>query len=91
MPEPSRLPWGKSFGKSAARGALIIGRQAQMMPVLASMVVQIVDVRVPWVWSLDLELAFRVVVRRIEVTQTLSKVSTVVKRTFPEALTTARG
>lgn len=45
------------------------------MPVFASMVVQTVEVNVPYVWSLLLDPASRVVIRKIDVTQTLSAIS----------------
>jgi len=40
-------PGGKSQGKRDVSGPLSMGRQAQIMPVLASMVVQMVEFRVP--------------------------------------------
>lgn len=43
-----------------------------MMPVLASIVDQIVELSVPEVWSLFFDPALRAVNRRIEVTQTLN-------------------
>lgn len=46
-----------------------------MMPVFASMVVQTVEVNVPYVWSLLLDPDSRVVIRKIDVTQTLSAIS----------------
>ncbi len=49
-----------------------MGRQAQMIPVFASIVVQIVELSVPKVWSLFWPPVLRVVKRRIDVTQTLS-------------------
>lgn len=57
-------------------GALSEGRHAQIIPVSASMVVQIVELRVPHVGSADFELFSRVVMRRTEVTQTLFQMST---------------
>ncbi len=47
------------------------GRQAQIIPELASMVVQMVDHKVPYDGSLDLEDLSSVVARRIDVIQTL--------------------
>lgn len=49
-----------------------MGKQAQMMPVFASMVVQTVETSVPYIWSLLFEPFSRVVMRKIEVTPTLS-------------------
>ena len=46
-----------------------------MIPVFASIVVQMVELSVPKVWSLFLELVSSVVMRRIEVMQTLALVS----------------
>ncbi len=61
----------KIRGKISVSGTLSIGRQAHIMPVLASMIVHMVEIMVPYVWSTDLEDVSRVVMRRIEVTQTL--------------------
>lgn len=43
-----------------------------MMAVLASMVVQIVELSVPYIWSLALDPVLRVVIRKIDVMQTLT-------------------
>ena len=43
-----------------------------MIAVLASMVVQIVELRVPYIWSLAFDPTLRVVIRRIDVMQTLT-------------------
>ena len=48
-----------------------MGRQAQMMAVLVSIVVQIVELSVPYNWSLALDPVLRVVIRKIDVMQTL--------------------
>ena len=56
-------------------GAFNTGRQAQMMPVFASMVVHVVLIKVPKVWSFDFDAGFRVVMRSMEVRQTLEDVS----------------
>ena len=48
-----------------------MGRQAQMMAVLDSIVVQIVELSVPYNWSLALDPVSRVVIRKIDVMQTL--------------------
>ena len=48
-----------------------MGRQAQMIPVFASIVVQMVELRLPNVWSLDFELTSSVVILRTDVIQTL--------------------
>ena len=45
----SAEPRGKRRGKRAARGLLSMGRQAHMIAVLASMVVQIVELSVPYI------------------------------------------
>ena len=42
-----------------------------MIPVPASMVVQVVEIKVPYVWSADLDAGLSVVMRKIEVTHTL--------------------
>ena len=65
----------KSRGKTRDNGLFSIGRQAQMIPVFASMVVQIVETYVPYVGSLLFEPAFRVVIRNTDVTHTLSAMS----------------
>lgn len=49
-----------------------MGRQAHMIAVLASMVVQIVELSVPYNWSLSLDPVLRVVIRKIDVMQTLT-------------------
>ena len=66
---------GKRRGKRAARGLLSMGRQAQMMAVLDSIVVQIVELSVPYNWSLALDPVLRVVIRKIDVMQTLIAIS----------------
>ena len=43
-----------------------------MIAVLASMVVQIVELSVPYIWSLALDPVLRVVIRKIDVMQTLT-------------------
>lgn len=43
-----------------------------MIAVLASMVVQIVELSVPCIWSLFLDPVLRVVIRKIDVMQTLT-------------------
>ncbi len=43
-----------------------------MIAVLASMVVQIVELRVPYIWSFALDPVSRVVIRKIDVMQTLT-------------------
>ena len=43
-----------------------------MIAVLASMVVQIVELSVPYIWSLALDPVLRVVIRKIAVMQTLT-------------------
>lgn len=43
-----------------------------MIAVLASMVVQIVELSAPYIWSLALDPVLRVVIRKIEVMQTLT-------------------
>ena len=48
-----------------------MGRQAQMMAVLDSIVVQIVELSVPYNWSLALDPVLRVVIRKTDVMQTL--------------------
>ena len=48
-----------------------MGRHAQMIAVLVSIVVQMVELRVPYIWSLALDPCLRVVIRRIDVMQTL--------------------
>lgn len=49
-----------------------MGRQAHMIAVLASMVVQMVELSVPYIWSLVLDPVLRVVIRKIDVMQTLT-------------------
>lgn len=68
----SAEPRGKRRGNRAARGLLSIGRQAQIIAVLASMVVQMVELSVPYIWSLALDPVLRVVIRKIDVMQTLT-------------------
>ena len=58
-------------GNAWIRGILNIGRQEQMIPVFASMMVHIVEILVAAVWSGAVDENFRVVIRRIDVTQTL--------------------
>ena len=48
-----------------------MGKQAQMMAVLDSIVVQIVELSVPYNVSLALDPVLRVVIRKIDVMQTL--------------------
>ena len=48
-----------------------MGRQAQMMAVLDSIVVQIVELSVPYNWSLALDPVLRVVIRKTDVMQKL--------------------
>lgn len=43
-----------------------------MIAVLASMVVQIVELSVPYIWSFALDPVLRVVIRKIDVMQTLT-------------------
>jgi len=64
----------KRWGKRRVRGVLSIGLQEQMMPVLASTMVQMVDTIVAWVGSGAVEENLRVVMRRIDVMQTLGGV-----------------
>lgn len=61
----------KMCGKKRASGVLSMGEQEHMMPVLASTMVQIVDSMVAWVVSGAVEENARVVMRRIDVMQTL--------------------
>ena len=49
-----------------------MGRQAHMIAVLASMVVHMVELSVPYIWSLALDPVLRVVIRKIDVMQTLT-------------------
>lgn len=49
-----------------------MGRQAHMIAVLDSIVVQIVELSVPYIWSLALDPVLRVVIRKIDVMQTLT-------------------
>jgi hypothetical protein len=60
-------------GNKIARGFLSIGRQAQMIPVLHSTVVHMVELRTPKVWSVALEPVSSVVMRSIDVMQTLKQ------------------
>ena len=50
-----------------------MGRQAHMIAVLASMVVQMVELSVPYIWSLALDPVLSVVIRKIDVMQTLTR------------------
>lgn len=53
-----------------------------MMPVFASIVVQMVELSLPAVKSVDLELALRVVIRKTDVMQTLDAVSMRLERNY---------
>ncbi len=49
-----------------------MGRQAHMIAVLASIVVQILELSVPYIWSLAFDPVLSVVIRKIDVMQTLT-------------------
>ena len=49
-----------------------MGRHAQMIAVLASIVVQMVELSVPYIWSLALDPVLSVVIRKIDVMHTLT-------------------
>ena len=66
-PLPERPDLERILPKNCFKGALKAGRHAQMIPTLASTVVQIVDSRVPEVGSLLFEDMSNVVKRTIEV------------------------
>jgi hypothetical protein len=62
---------GNRVGKSRDKEPRAIGRHAQIIAVLASIMLHKVDMKVPCSWSSDFEDRLRVVIRIIVVTQTL--------------------
>jgi hypothetical protein len=70
-PLPNDIVLGKRWGKRLARGCLSTGKEAQMVPVLASITDHIVAGMMPHVGSLLLAPAASVVVRKTVVAHTL--------------------